>query len=318
MDTAKACAYDRASICTEHLRVPVKIGKKILHEVLRRLCTFVACQWSIYKKLSAWRFHCAGWHAVCSERRTTSSRVCRPKFKRNPEASLLFYLYACIEDFIMSAWEAAAVSLKPKHLSLHFDGIRLMGHTTDMSLDELCTHFSHEIKVRTGFNVRIVVKTHRSFAELCFADTHVQQRDDIHPIMRESGNCIPLAVSLAMPSTTSFLTDYLQQDVEANANAKRFKSKSYESVMKATKLHAVPSTGLQIEAGGKYLLHMENGGHPHCLACVVDENGEAMVMDAKGHRSMSLMELRAMAVDAIDAASLVTFRLYQDEERRRA
>ena len=53
--------------------------------------------------------------------------------KRHPGASTLFYLYAAVEDCILQAWEGAARELRPKHMSLHFDGMRLGGLESNKS-----------------------------------------------------------------------------------------------------------------------------------------------------------------------------------------
>ena len=79
--------------------------------------------------------------------------------KRHPEASTLFYLYAAVADYILQAWEGAARELRPKHMSLHFDGMRLGGLESDTSSEELCQHFQERIKRVTCFHVVIVEKT---------------------------------------------------------------------------------------------------------------------------------------------------------------
>ena len=108
---------------------------------------------------------CLRWLA-CSHVQQVYDIVKTMPSKKNPEASTLHYLYAAVEEYILEAWTEAAARLNPNHLSLHFDGMRLMGINTEMNVQELCAHFQRETKSRTGFDVTIVEKKHRLFAEL--------------------------------------------------------------------------------------------------------------------------------------------------------
>ena len=71
--------------------------------------------------------------------------VQRDETKKNPEASLLAYLYCACEDFILSHWlEFLQKTLTPKHLSLHFDGVRVAAmHNIDV--DDICRQCEHHI-----------------------------------------------------------------------------------------------------------------------------------------------------------------------------
>ena len=45
----------------------------------------------------------------------------------NPAASTQFYLYAAVEDYVLDAWDQDLMRRRPKHISLHFDCIRVGG-----------------------------------------------------------------------------------------------------------------------------------------------------------------------------------------------
>jgi len=57
--------------------------------------------------------------------------------KKNPDMSILAHLYQAAEDYILSEWVVFLQTLKPTHVSLHFDGVRVaLSH--DMDTQELC------------------------------------------------------------------------------------------------------------------------------------------------------------------------------------
>ena len=82
------------------------------------------------------------------------------KAKKRPESSALFYLYALAENNILEAWEQnVSENFKPKHLSLHFDGLRIdCRSVSQTSIDEVCKSCELAIKKRTCFQVKIVEK----------------------------------------------------------------------------------------------------------------------------------------------------------------
>ncbi|CAE6926624.1 ABCB1 [Symbiodinium sp. CCMP2592] len=180
--------------------------------------------------------------------------------KKHPEAPTLFYLYAGVEDLILQVWERKALSMKPKHLSLHFDGMRLHGHKWDKTTEDLCKFFSEEIKAETGFQVNIVEKKHYWFASACFTKHPVEEVPTDTPVLMEDGNCILLAVSHLRPDLMESLLTYLSTDAEENAAAKQNGTRSYSQVFTAVGIYAVPTIGLAIETPGNYIIHSENEG----------------------------------------------------------
>ena len=93
--------------------------------------------------------------------------------KKNPDMSILAHLYQAAEDYILSEWVIFLQTLKPTHVSLHFDGVRVaLPH--DMDTQELCDFSQKHIETKTGFQVRIREKRHRSVLQLI-------KRTEIHP-----------------------------------------------------------------------------------------------------------------------------------------
>ena len=100
---------------------------------------------------------------------------------------------------------------------------------------------------------------------------------------------------------TDEILQYSQKDCGENRDAKRLTSRSYKTTFEALKIQAVPTLGLQVESGGKYLLHCENDGRPHCVSCVVHNVDEVTIADKGREVRITLQELMRFAEDAMDA-----------------
>ena len=119
--------------------------------------------------------------------------------KSNPEASTLFYLYAAVEDYVLDAWGQDLMRRRPKHVSLHFDGIRVGGLDPEVSAQVLCDEAASAILKTTGFTVTIVEKRQLFFKELCASPVErVEEQIDAELLKR--GNCIPLAMARLLPA----------------------------------------------------------------------------------------------------------------------
>ena len=315
LDILRRCANDRSGICADELKVSTRQGKVILHEMLfggsvppdRATNSFLL----EFQKLSLY----LRWLA-CSLLPETYECLKSMHEKKNPEASTLFYLYAAAEDYILSAWEACVTKMKPTHVSLHFDGIRCAGLDTSMTEEELCQHFQEAIDADTGFKVAIVVKKHQLLSELLFGSDAQIERLEFATCLTAAGNCICLASSVLFPDRLSAAKAYLEEDTPQNADAKRMGSRSYESVFTALKLRGMPSMTTNFQVGGKYLLHMENGGRPHCIACEVQSSDAVLLTDWQGRVQVSLPQLLNAMEDATDACSVVAFRMFLREPGR--
>lgn len=86
--------------------------------------------------------------------------------KRSPEASLLAHFYFACEDFILSQWvDFLQKTWKFKHLSLHYDGVRVSS-LPGVDVADICKQCEEHIAAATGFEVRIREKHHRSMIEI--------------------------------------------------------------------------------------------------------------------------------------------------------
>ena len=82
--------------------------------------------------------------------------------KPYPGATTFFYMWAAIEDAVLEHWCNLLLKKRPKHLSLHFDGVRV---STDIAtdMDALILECEQHIREQTGFAVRIREKQHKHF-----------------------------------------------------------------------------------------------------------------------------------------------------------
>ena len=87
------------------------------------------------------------------------------KDKTFPSASILSLMWQSVEDMILQVWAEYAITLKPKHVSLHFDGIRLSKDVVD-NVDSHIEQCQKIIMEKTGFAVKILRKTHCTVREL--------------------------------------------------------------------------------------------------------------------------------------------------------
>ena len=317
-ETLRKVATDRSGVC-KALGLTVKEGKEVLHSCLFGANTPVCLGTDGFMRAFQRMALFMRWTA-CSLLPDVYELVRTMKEKRNPDASVLFYLYALVEDTVLQAWEDHLVShFRPKHISLHFDGLRI--DTSCLSGTPLrvhCAEAEKEIWERTGFKVTVVEKQHKYFLELC--TQYGAARDDEalsdakYACLRKDGNCILRAVAQLFPGKAARVLEYMQESSAANSQATWHGSRCYKDVLTALGLHAVPQLGFSITEQGKYLVHVEHTGRPHCVsvnAVLTDGNVLSVRVGGRSEKlDMPLTKLEEASQDAIDSGSIVTFRLF--------
>ena len=307
------CAEARDDVCLSKLKTSVKLGKKMLHEVLFGGCIPTSHSNNGFLLNFQRTARCLRWLA-CSLLPQVFERVRSMEEKRNPQASALFYLYAAVEDWVLEAWEDYMSTITHNHLSLHFDGLRVGGLEEAQSIEDLCKKSEAAILDTTGFKVKILEKRHLYFRELCNGVSD-REETEVEQQLLQPGNCIPLAVSRLLPTKKQAVISELCKSSQQNTEALRVGSRSYADVIAFASLHVCPSLGLDVQEPGLYLLHSEDQGRPHCVSCKVQDDGNVELSDGKFVMKMKREELRKFADDAIDGASLVTFKLF-DKKRK--
>ena len=308
METMEACAKHRSAVCREKPNLSVEKGKKVLHSVLfggqipapQRGIAFLQQlqQASIYLRWTA-----------CSLMREVYSAVESLPEKANPQASTLHYLYASVEDYILEAWTDCISRHRPGHLSLHFDGVRVGRFSSEVEISNICQEAMDAIKEKTGFEVNIVEKHHYLFRQLCRTPAESVEEPVAYEDLHLQGNCIPLAIARLMPEKLSDIKKVLEASNHKNKEAAQRGSRCYSSVLTSLNIAVTPEHELNIEDKGKYLLHTDHDGNPHCLACQVGDNGLVSLWDGRYKTTMLLDQLLSFGDKAMDASTIVTFKI---------
>jgi hypothetical protein len=307
------CAQNRARVCAEILSLPGSRGKQLLVSTfyggsvspeLQKLDfahnlqkVSVYCKWVAISCLSD------EYRAFLQDSKKT-----------NPEGSLLSYLYTACEDFILSHWvQFLMETFHPQHLSLHYDGVRIS--TVDaVSIADVCTQSEAYIKRMTGFEVRIREKTHKlvlqAMKEAAVAGPAVYAADDV---LCKAGNCIPHALAcleMLEPGHMYVLNNGTDQNNVYMQQRGSRTSRQCMNMFGCSFSVALLTDGEVPE--GKFLLHCENGGRPHCVGVHVtqesEEVGQQVTMwDVDGVYRLSVASFTDALLRGTDASTSVSF-----------
>ncbi|CAE7313439.1 unnamed protein product, partial [Symbiodinium microadriaticum] len=122
---------------------PDKLAKNLFIEELQRASLF--CRW-----VAATMLKNIAWEDLV-------------RLKDKPDMSVLTYFWNIAEDLVIESWIRRMEPLQSKHMSLHFDGIRVDRDITQPDVEVFCASCSDAIFKDTGLSVRIRVKEHYTF-----------------------------------------------------------------------------------------------------------------------------------------------------------
>ena len=234
------------------------------------------------------------------------------KQKTFPSSTILSLLWTSIEDMILQGWTKHLLNNpnKPKHLSLHFDGVRISADHIGVSQEDFIKDCEKSINMRTGFMVKIVPKKHLSFIELVRGkSTHANALKNVPALLLQQGNCIPCAlwhtIPLSRPAVTAAISD---ESVAQNQNAKTQRYRDYRSVASMCSLDIVGCLGLPESHVKSFVIHYEGGGVPHCLAVRVDASGGGVtIIDGATVYKLNIATLKEIHAAAVDHVTLISF-----------
>ncbi|CAK0879999.1 unnamed protein product [Prorocentrum cordatum] len=118
----------------------------------------------------------------------------------------------------------------------------------------------------TEYSVEVALKTHACFLEMLVGDAETVGQDDaaIPPVLLKAGNCIILMMARLTDDVGAVATIASRRN-KVNKDAAESQVRTYGSCSKLMKQFLAPS--LDSPTGvGKYLIHVENGDHPQCVA----------------------------------------------------
>ena len=300
-----SCVSDRDKVCREELNVGREEGKRILtatlyggsipehlagNEFLIRLSKV-----SIYMRWLAISLLEDEFHRF----RSTDVN------KNNPDMSIVSHLYLATEDYILTAWSTFLETLKPTHLSLHFDGVRV-------SLPEggpiagLCKKCESYIQDKTGFRVTIREKQHRTvFQSIEQKSTKESQVLTSQCLLEKHGNCI-LAAIAAVTGKGALVREALA------AEPHDVSCRSYRECEELCQVKLVAHLTFRELKEGNFLLHSEAGGVPHCVGLTLTSGSDQCVVHDIGCiYKLSKLALAEAVETGMDSSTCVYFQVLE-------
>ena len=136
-------------------------------------------------------------------------------------------------------------------------------------------------------------------------------------VLSQDGNCIPAAIA-QLTGRTAEIASKLQQRTPANAEfAQRDTAnrvRSYKECAALASVTLVPQADFPT-GSGDYLLHVENGGRPHCAALRTRDDGSCELVDGSTSWEIPAGVVATATATGVDAPTLVVFRLVTEAAR---
>ncbi|CAE7292816.1 unnamed protein product [Symbiodinium sp. CCMP2592] len=233
------------------------------------------------------------------------------KTKTFPTATIMSLMWNAVEDRILHVWSEYVLRGKPKHLSLHFDGLRVSTDAIE-NVDEYIRDCQEVILKQTSFNVKVVAKKHYNFIQLIHDQgTLVNKISNLPDLLKVSGNCIPCSMWHAMPTSKAAIVSAVQDDgQQENVDARKIGYRSYRSVAAMVKVDLVSCVGLPPNHLKNFLLHYdyEGNGVPHCVSIRFDTTNKiATVIDGADVYKLSIMKFQDACLSAVDRSTILTY-----------
>jgi hypothetical protein len=228
--------------------------------------------------------------------------------KKNPDMSILSHLYLAAEDYILTACVTFLETVKPAHLSLHFDGVRvsLVG---DYSVTEICKACESHIQAATGFRVHIREKQHRTVLQAIEQKALQEPKMTTNQCQLEKhGNCIPAAIAAILGRQA-----FVEEAIAAESHETR-PHRSYGECEGLCKVKLIPYLTFGELKDGNYLLHSEAGGNPHCVGFSLASDADACVVhDTDCVYTLSKDALDEAIHSGVDSSTCVYFRVLESD-----
>eukprot|EP00435_Cladocopium_sp_Y103_P030280 s3264_g7.t1 len=323
--TLQRCRLERAAVCSETLHMTLAAGKHALVSVFYggQPAASIASIDFVHNLQKA-SMYC----------RWVAASLCEDEFrhlftdagKKHPDGSILSYLYMACEDFILSHWTNFLVeTFHPKHLSLHYDGVRI-SPVPEISVEDMCRQSEKYIEEKTGFKLTVREKQHRLTLDLLVANAKetAEALFDVGHTLRKAGNCIPHALACLKRSRLAEKVASLEDmSLPENVHMEQRRGRTYEQAAKvwACELKPIPLRTHTVPEG-KFLLHVENGPCPHCVAVerVTAEDGHVnvTVWDVDGVRTYDGATFLHCLHAGVDHSTCVVFTFEAPEEDNKA
>ncbi len=153
--------------------------------------------------------------------------------KQWAEASTFAVWWQRAEDYILRSWQMWVLQRPVKHLSLHFDGLRLdraRVQSSHGSVEDFNLAAASQIAEDTGFRVAIAEKKHRTFLDLLGQEADVQDASlsgDARLLLAD-GNCVPVTLALHAAGLMALVAEKIAAATRAlRARAPRPRAERY-------------------------------------------------------------------------------------------
>ena len=217
-----------------------------------------------------------------------------------------------MEDRILQSWADHILSQtnKPKHLSLHFDGVRISADHVGTLQEGFIRECENAIQKRTSFLVKIVPKKHFSFIDLVKTrSTHANALKNVPDIMFQPGNCIPCALWHVVPlSRPAIVAAVSNTSLPKNVEAKSARYRDYRSVASMCSADLSSCLGMPSSHAKSFLMHYEGHGLPHSIVVRVDASGNGVtIIDGATVYKLNMATLHEIHCAAVDHSTIVSY-----------
>ena len=307
-ETLRLCAKERKHVIENTLKLPLSEGKLLLQKILnggsppQELAdnTFV-------HELQQASLFCR-WVAATMLKDTAWPSLVQ--MKERPDVSVLTYFWNIAEDLVLDSWLGKVQPLQSKHMSLHFDGIRVDRDIAQPDVKAFCKSCSDAIFEEIDLDVQIRAKERYTFHAL-LTQVNDSKAVECPEKLREPGNCILAALHhLGLQEQASSMAD-MTEGPEHTFFLRR-RQRRYSQVAEKLKLHIfarLPSGSLK--SGQKVLLHLATDGNPHSLAMEVLPGEQVCVTDVNVSYTFPVQHLAHMLSEATDRKYILFFHVNQ-------
>ncbi|CAE7587277.1 unnamed protein product [Symbiodinium natans] len=295
--TLDACANRRAEVIQSKLQKDKSTGKSLLQKIFNGGAPPAELAENVFvQDLQRASLFCR-WAAATALKDIMWASVLN--FKERPDLSILTYFWNIAEDVVLDAWLAKARTLNSKHLSLHFDGLRIDRSVVLPDPETFCRDCEMLISKETDFKVRIRPKEHENFMSML---RRVENKEEVvfPEVLAKPGNCILAALHhLGEPEKAMRMASTLEGPDHTYFLRRQCRTYQQVSAHLDLDLYArFPSQRLAI--GQKFFIHLATGGRPHCVAGELLSAESVRITDGAERFSMSMQDFSRMCSEATD------------------
>jgi hypothetical protein len=193
-----------------------------------------------------------------------------------PDATSMHNLWTQIEDWILEAWCQYVKTSPITHLSLHYDGILVDKHRIEASANFIA-EAQQAIHDATNYKVEIEYKEQLSLFQTTARGATSGPETKTLGKLSNDGNCILLCLAILLDRVADIKKEVGKNNA-VNADAEKRNWRTYRECAELLKVVLTPTSDGTLSEG-KFLLHAEANGTPHCIGIDVDSNGACQIYD---------------------------------------